>query len=131
MEENKPAEMAQSVTVPELPRSILVAEDNDSNYLLIKAILRKCELTRAYNGAEAVALVAQHHYNAILMDIKMPVMDGLEATRRIREVDKDIPIIAVTANAFDSDRTKALEAGCSAFIAKPLKRLDLEEVLRK
>lgn len=128
---NNPTEMTQPVSTPELPRSILVAEDNDSNYLLVRAILRKYELTRAYNGAEAVTLAAQHHYDAILMDIKMPVMDGLEATRRIRAVDKDIPIIAVTANAFDSDRAKALEAGCSAFIAKPLKMSDLEEALRK
>lgn len=118
-------------TVSEMPRCILVAEDNDSNYLLIKAILKKCDLTRACNGAEAVALAMQHHYDAILMDIKMPVMDGLEATRRIREVDKSVPIIAVTANTFDSDRAKAIEAGCSAFIAKPLKKSDLEMVLRK
>lgn len=131
MKENNPTEMTQPVSTSELPRSILVAEDNDSNYLLVKAILRKCELTRACNGAEAVTLAAQNHYDAILMDIKMPVMDGLEATRRIRDVDQGIPIIAVTANAFDSDRAKALEAGCSAFISKPLKKTDLEEVLRK
>ena len=131
MEENKSVDTTQSVSISELPHSILVAEDNDSNYLLVKAILRKCELTRAYNGAEAVNLAAQRHYDAILMDIKMPVMDGLEATRRIREVDKEIPIIAVTANAFDSDRAKAIEAGCSAFITKPLKRLNLEEALKK
>ena len=130
MKENNPIEMTQSILTSELPRSILVAEDNDSNYLLVKAILRKCELTRAYNGAEAVALAAQNHYDAILMDIKMPVMDGLEATRRIREADQGIPIIAVTANAFDSDRIQALEAGCSAFISKPLKKTDLEEALR-
>lgn len=121
----------QMATVSEMPRCILVAEDNDSNYLLIKVILKKCDLTRACNGAEAVALAMQHHYDAILMDIKMPVMDGLEATRRIREVDKNVPIIAVTANTFDSDRAKAIEAGCSAFIAKPLKKSDVEMVLRK
>lgn len=131
MEENKSVGMTQTVSISELPRSILVAEDNDSNYLLVKAILRKCELTRACNGAEAVTLAAQNHYDAILMDIKMPVMDGLEATRRIRELDQDIPIIAVTANAFDSDRAKALEAGCSDFISKPLKKINLEEALRK
>lgn len=131
IKENNPMKIVELVSTSELPRSILVAEDNDSNYLLVKAILKKCELTRACNGAEAVTLAAQNHYDAILMDIKMPVMDGLEATRRIREVDQGIPIIAITANAFDSDRVKALEAGCSAFISKPLKKTDLEEILRK
>ena len=81
MEENKSVDTTQSVSTSALPHSILVAEDkdNDSNYLLVKAILRKCELTRAYNGAEAVDLAAQCHYDAILMDIKMSVMDGNES----------------------------------------------------
>ncbi|WP_418166850.1 response regulator, partial [Alistipes putredinis] len=61
-------------------------------------------------------------------DMKMPVMDGLEATRKIREFNADIPIVALTANAFDSDRVSALDAGCNAFLAKPLKKSQLLDI---
>lgn len=110
-------------------KSVLVAEDIDSNYLLVKAILTNFDLTRACTGEEAVKLASTYRYDAILMDIKMPVMNGVEATRRIREFDKITPIIAVTANAFDSDRVEAMEAGCSAFVTKPLKKKELEDIL--
>lgn len=110
-------------------KSILVAEDIDSNYLLVKILLKRFELTRAKTGREAVELAATGRYDAILMDIKMPEMDGIEATRRIREFDKTTLIVAVTANAFDSDREEALRAGCNAFVAKPIKKSDLEELL--
>lgn len=101
---------------------ILVAEDNDSNYSLVRHILRDYDLTRAENGAEAVREVREGKFDFVLMDMKMPVMGGLEATRKIREFDSAIPIVALTANAFDSDRAEAMEAGCSAFLTKPLKR---------
>lgn len=110
-------------------KAILVAEDIDSNYMLVKAILKTYNLTRAITGKEAVELASAHPYDAILMDMKMPVMDGIEATRRIREFNKTIPIIAVTANAFDSDRVKALEMGCNAFLTKPVKKKELEDIL--
>lgn len=112
-------------------KSVLVAEDIDSNYLLIKAILKSFELTRAKTGEEAVRLAFSYQYDAILMDMKMPVMDGIEATRKIREFDKTTTIIAVTANAFDSDRVEAMEAGCNAFVTKPVKKKELEEILGK
>lgn len=109
---------------------ILVAEDNDSNYLLINAILkRRGTLTRAVNGKEAVDAVMKGDYDIVLMDIKMPEMDGLEATMRIREFNKTIPIVAVTANAFNSDKIKALEAGCSNFITKPINKEELFSLL--
>lgn len=110
-------------------KSILVVEDIDSNYMLIKAILKTYDLTRACTGKEAVELASNFRYDAILMDMKMPVMDGIEATKQIRQFDKITPIIAVTANAFDSDKVEAMEAGCNAFVTKPLKKKDLEEVL--
>lgn len=110
-------------------KSILIAEDIDSNYLLVKAILKTFTLTRAKTGREAVDLAREHRYDAILMDMKMPVMDGLEATRLIREFDTQTPIVAVTANAFDSDREEALAAGCNAFVTKPIKKSDLEALL--
>lgn len=110
-------------------KSILVAEDIDSNYMLVNAILKDYDLTRACTGKEAVEFASNFRYDAILMDLKMPVMDGIEATKKIRQFDKITPIIAVTANAFDSDKVEAMEAGCNAFVTKPLKKKDLEEVL--
>lgn len=109
--------------------NILIAEDNDSNYMLIQAILKNYNLTRASNGAEAIELARKNSYNLILMDVRMPVMDGLKATRQIREFDPFTYIIALTANAFDADRLAAKEAGCNAFLTKPLKKRELEEIL--
>ena len=108
---------------------ILIAEDNESNYFLVKSMLKGFELARAVNGAEAVEKVRQEHFDIVLMDIKMPVMDGLDATRKIRTFNKDIRIVALTANAFESDRLAALEAGCNAFLAKPISRASLFEML--
>lgn len=105
--------------------NILIAEDNESNYLLLKHILKEHSLTLAINGAEAVTKAHENQYNVILMDIKMPVMGGLEATEKIRTFDTQTPIIAVTANAFDNDRIAALQAGCNAFIAKPIRKDEL------
>lgn len=104
---------------------ILVAEDNDSNYSLVWHILKDYDLTRVSNGAEAVEEVRTKKYDFVLMDLKMPVMDGLEATRRIREFNSDIPIVALTANAFETDRASAIDAGCNAFLTKPVKRKQL------
>ena len=102
-------------------KTILVAEDNDSNYILMTYILRRSyQYKRAKNGQEAIDLVEQGGIDLILMDIKMPVMDGLEATGKIKEKYPDLPILALTANAFDSDRQLALKAGCNDFLAKPV-----------
>lgn len=108
--------------------NILVAEDNDSNYMLIKALLKGYNITRAVNGAEAVDKISGGDYDIIFMDIRMPVMDGLEATRIIRQFNSIIPIVAITANAFESDRQEAIDAGCSGFIAKPINRQKLTEI---
>ncbi len=111
--------------------NILVAEDNDSNYLLVHHILKDYRVTRAINGAEAVDKVQSGAFDLVLMDMRMPVMDGIEATRRIREFNDKIPIVALTANAFDSDRTAALQAGCNQMIVKPLNKSELLEILNK
>ena len=110
---------------------ILVAEDNDSNYLLIKNILKNNHLTRAVTGTEAVEKARTQTFDAILMDIRMPVMNGLEATVLIRKSDPAIPIIALTANAFDSDKENALAAGCNHFMTKPVKKRELAEWLSR
>ena len=110
---------------------ILIAEDNDSNYSLVQHILKNYHLTHVQNGAEAVNKVREEEFDLVLMDMKMPVMGGLEATRKIREFNNRIPIIALTANAFDADRISALDAGCNEFLAKPLKKSQLLELFSK
>ena len=102
-------------------KRILIAEDNDSNYMLMTYILKKqYEYYRARDGREAVEIVKQDKPDMILMDLKMPIQNGLEATRDIKALYPDLPIIAVTANAFDSDRIQAMEAGCVDFLPKPV-----------
>lgn len=111
---------------------VLVAEDIDSNYLLIETLLNKeYRLLHARNGKEAIELFAAHRPDFVLMDLKMPEMDGLEATRIIRTQDKQVPIVAITAFAFDKDKLRALEAGCNDYIAKPLSASRLKETLHK
>jgi CheY-like chemotaxis protein len=113
-------------------KRILVAEDNDSNYMLMTYILRKhYEFFRAKNGKEAVEMVESEKPDMVLMDMKMPLMDGLEATRQIRVSHPDLPIVALTANAFDSDRQRALEAGCNDFVTKPVSAPVCLEVIAK
>lgn len=102
---------------------ILVAEDDESNFKLIKAIIgKKCDIQWARNGEEMVALFKENRdrTSAILMDIKMPVMNGLEATRLIREEEKELPIIMQTAYAFTADRENALAIGASEVLVKPI-----------
>ena len=102
-------------------KKILIAEDNNSNYILMTYILKKYyQFERAKNGQEAVDMVDKEAFDLVLMDIKMPIMDGLEATKAIRENHPDLPIVALTANAFDSDRQLAMLAGCNDFLSKPV-----------
>ena len=109
---------------------LLVAEDTDSNFLLVSLMFRKeFDIVRAVNGEEAVRICREMKPAAILMDIKMPVMDGLEATRRIRAFDPVVPIVAVTAFAYDRDRQKALAAGANEYVAKPLSGEHIRRVL--
>lgn len=102
-------------------KKILIAEDNNSNYILMTYILKKYyQFERAKNGQEAVDMVDKEAFDLVLMDIKMPIMDGLEATKAIKEKHPELPVIALTANAFDSDRQLAIEAGCDDFLSKPV-----------
>jgi CheY-like chemotaxis protein len=126
---------------PELPAAgtagallrVLVVEDNQVNQLLVTTILAKAGMRAevAANGLEAVQAVHQRSFDVILMDMQMPEMDGLEATRRIRQLGamgKAVPIIAMTANAMQEDRRRCLEAGMNDFVSKPI---DSAELLRK
>lgn len=111
---------------------ILVAEDEDNNFELVKVVLSKrYRLIRAHNGIEAVTLCEDEHPNLILMDIRMPDMNGLDATRIIKEVNRNIPIIALSAYAFDENIKEAKEAGCDDFMAKPFRVEDLLDRIHK
>ena len=113
-------------------KRILVAEDNDSNYLLMTFILKgHYEFLRASDGQEAVDKACTEHPDLILMDLKMPRMDGLTATKQIKGMLPNLPIVALTANAFDTDRHKAMEAGCDAFLAKPVCAADCLQTIDK
>ena len=113
-------------------KKILVAEDNDSNWMLMTYVLKRSyEFERAKNGQEAVDKAMTGDFDLVLMDIKMPLMDGLEATRRIRVEMADLPIIALTANAFDSDRQMAFDAGCNDFLSKPVNADKCLQVIAK
>ena len=111
---------------------ILVAEDEDSNFELVKIVLAKrYRLLRAVNGIEAVTLCEDEHPKLILMDIRMPDMGGLDATRIIKEVNHEVPIVALSAFAFDENIREAKEAGCDDFLAKPFRVEDLLDVVQK
>ena len=119
-------------------KRVLVVEDNELNMEIAKALLEDCNMTveSAYNGEEAVQRmkeVPEGYYDLILMDIMMPVMDGLEATGEIRKLDREdcrtIPIIAMSANAFDEDVKRSLSSGMNGHLSKPVNIGKLREVL--
>jgi len=113
---------------------ILVAEDDESNFKLIKAIINnRCDVLWARNGQEMLNLYEQHGEQAdvLLMDLKMPLMDGLEATRIIRQSSQDIPIIVQTAYAFYEDQQQAMAAGATEVLVKPITLMALRNCLKK
>jgi CheY-like chemotaxis protein len=113
-------------------KTILVAEDEESNYELVRIVLQKrYRLVRARNGIEAVTINEDEKPDMILMDIRMPEMNGLDATRIIKEVSSDTPVVALSAYAFEENVREAKAAGCDDFLAKPFKVENLIEVVRK
>ena len=113
---------------------ILVAEDDESNFKLIKAIINnRCDVLWARNGQEMLNLYEQHGEQAdvLLMDLKMPLMDGLEATRIIRQSSPDIPIIVQTAYAFYEDQQQAMVAGATEVLVKPITLMALRNSQKK
>lgn len=107
--------------------TLLIAEDNESNYTLIKAILKDYNLLHAWNGQEAIDLYRIYHPDMILMDLKMPIMDGYQATEEIRKDNTIIPIIAVTAFAFAEDEQRVSQSGFNGYVAKPIKPNNLKK----
>ena len=109
-------------------KTVLVVEDEESNYELVRIVLQKrYNLRRAHNGIEAVMMNEEEHPDLILMDVRMPEMDGLDATRIIKEVNNKVPIIILSAFAFPENIRKAKAAGCDEFMAKPFNVEDLIE----
>ncbi len=113
-------------------KRVLVVEDTQSNFFLVSSILKnKCQLLHAPNGLEAVEIVRTQPVDLVLMDMKMPVMDGRTATSEIRKFNAEIPIIALTAHAFDADRVAALKAGCDDYLVKPINGAKLMQTLKE
>lgn len=115
--------------------SVLLVEDNPVNQTVIEAMLRSLgyQVTLVADGAQAVSAVQQGHFAAVLMDCRLPIMDGYEATRHIRALGSAgrLPIIALTANALQGDREACLQAGMNDYLAKPFKRTELQELLER
>lgn len=107
--------------------TILIAEDNESNYIYIKAILKEYNLLHAWNGQEALELYKKYHPDIILMDLKMPIKDGYQTTKEIRQDNTVIPIIAVTAFAFAEDEERVKQSGFNDYVSKPIKPDDLKK----
>jgi len=114
-------------------KKILIAEDVDFNYLLLAEALKptKVQITRVINGLEAVEYCKSNETDLVLMDIRMPVLDGIEATKQIRNFNKLLPIIAQTANGDSSDMDEIQKAGCNDYISKPINLKSFLSVLRK
>lgn len=115
-----------------LSPNILIAEDVESNYLYLNAVLSKIDanIIWAKNGVEAVKRCQENdNLDLVLMDLQMPEMNGYDATKKIKEIRKDLPIIAQTAFAMSDDRPKAIAAGCDDYLAKPIKSNDLLELV--
>lgn len=117
------------------PIQILLVEDNDLNQKIVCQMLTNYgfEVTIANNGLDCLRLLQEKHFDVLLMDMQMPVMDGYEATRMIRQYEelRDIPIIAMTAHAMTGDREKCLASGCTSYIAKPFKAEELAREIRQ
>ena len=118
---------------------MLLAEDNEVNRMIAQAALRwlGCQVQVAADGGEAVAAYAPGAWDLVLMDCQMPSMDGYEATRQIREIEARspgaarVPVIALTAHAMAGERERCLQAGMDDYLAKPYRRDQLAEVVRR
>lgn len=114
-------------------KTILVVEDVDTNKIFFDAALRRTNATIlwAKDGKEAIDLFKENKVDLILMDLQLPVMDGYTATKEIKKLDADVPIIAQTAHVMSGEREKCLEVGCDDYLAKPIRLQILIDTLAK
>ena len=116
-------------------KTVLVIEDNEMNMKLARSLLQigKYNVLEAFDAENGIQLAREHHPDLILMDIQLPGMDGLTATREIKNdpAVKDITIIALTSYAMEGDEKKAMDAGCAGYIAKPIDTRSFLETLGK
>ncbi len=115
---------------------VLIAEDEEINFMFLVALLETetnidCEIIHARNGNEAVEISKNRDIDLILMDIKMPLLNGIEATKLIKNLKPELPIVAQTAYATEADKLEALMAGCDNYISKPIDRNNLHEIIMK
>lgn len=103
-------------------KNILIVDDDEGSYVLTKSILSEtgAAFEWANNGKAALKMVDEEPFNVVIMDIKMPELDGIETTKLMKEKLPDLPIIVQTAFAYDSEKQRALEAGCDGYITKPI-----------
>lgn len=114
-------------------KKILLCEDNEINAMIIIKLLENkgIVVTWVSNGSDGVYKTKRENYDLILMDIRMPVMDGLTATKKIREFNKEVPIVALSANAYEEDIKKSLDAGMNTHLPKPINFNLLYDTLEK
>jgi CheY-like chemotaxis protein len=131
------ANAAQTRALPEaISGRVLVVEDQAVNRAVVVRLLEKlgCSVDSAENGREALAAVAKQEYDLVLMDCQMPEMDGFEATAQIRRKEdsgRRVPIVALTAAALAGDRERCLAAGMDDYLTKPVRREQLESLVRR
>jgi two-component system, cell cycle response regulator DivK len=117
------------------PTKVLVVEDTEDNRFMMMRLLEmnSFQVVEAVNGQEAVKAAAQEHPDIILMDLSLPVVDGLGATRQIRKLPtlEQVPIIAVSAHDTADFHQEAMAAGCNAYITKPIDFMELEELVNR
>jgi CheY-like chemotaxis protein len=114
-------------------KSVMVVEDTLMSYKLFATVLSRVNatVTHASNGREAIELCSGDlHFDLVIMDIQMPELNGIEATREIKKLHPELPVIMATANTFDDEETACREAGCEGFITKPLQFSKLFELMQ-
>jgi len=113
-------------------KTILIVEDTEFNIdLLVQLLEEDYNLLIAKDGVQGVAMTEKHHPDLVLMDIAMPLMDGYDATRKIREKFKKLPVIGLSSHAMTGDKEKAIAAGCTDYITKPIDEDELIRVLQR
>jgi len=129
----KDTEQTEKATKPAKGLNILIAEDGETSVFFIIVALKDViqKVLQAKTGTEAVEICRENpDIDLVMMDIQMPELDGYEATKQIRQFNKDIVIVAQTAYAFSGEREKAMEAGCDDYISKPIERDELVKMVR-